>query len=135
MRYDGVTRKSKTPGLRPANASPQAAESARIGLLIRRLWVRVPPPELRTHIPRLRLEADRFPWRARFFAIRCIGQRACTSVDHMNLVVRANSDPERALQATEVDTFSLHGLEEATRRGDIHINRVRMNDRGALWSR
>ena len=61
--------------------------------------------------------------------------RACTSVDHMNLVVRANSDPERALQATEVDTFSLHGLEEATRRGDIHINRVRMNDRGALWSR
>ena len=50
----------------------------------------------------------------------------------MNLVVRASSDPERTLQAMEIDTFSLHGLEEATRRGDIHINRVRMNDRGAL---
>ena len=50
----------------------------------------------------------------------------------MNLVVRADADPDRTLQAIEIDTFSLHGLDEATLRGDIHITRVRMNDRGAL---
>ena len=50
----------------------------------------------------------------------------------MRLFVRATSDPERPLHAIESDTYSLHGLEEATRPGDIHITRVRMNDRGEL---
>ena len=50
----------------------------------------------------------------------------------MNLFLRATFAPERTLQAIEIDTYSPHGLEEATRPGDIHINRVRMNDRGAL---
>ncbi len=54
------------------------------------------------------------------------------TVVEMNLVVRVNDDPVSTLQGMEVDTFRLHGLEEATRPGDIHINRVRMNERGAL---
>lgn len=50
----------------------------------------------------------------------------------MRLFARATSDPERPIHAVESDTYSLHGLDEATRPGDIHITRVRVNDRGVL---
>src|SRR5687767_14828005 len=46
----------------------------------------------------------------------------------LRLTVRSSDPSPRTLRVLRADTFTLHGLNEATRRVDIHVERVRLID-------